>query len=82
MTVTFQAFQTYDASGNQSVTKGEFRRVLESFCLPLTSDQFQGVVKKVSYPSTQAFNQPISFFIENYKIFSRSRKTQMLHYNI
>lgn len=47
MLLSFQAFMTYDVEHNQGVTKGEFRRVLESFCLPLTSEQFEAVVAKV-----------------------------------
>nr|XP_022292188.1 EF-hand calcium-binding domain-containing protein 6-like isoform X2 [Crassostrea virginica] len=42
-----QAFMTYDVEHSLGVTKGEFRRVLESFCLPLTSEQFEAVVAKV-----------------------------------
>ncbi|KAK3098848.1 hypothetical protein FSP39_023679 [Pinctada imbricata] len=42
-----QAFMTYDVDNNQSVTKGEFRRVIESFCVPLTTEQFDAVVAKV-----------------------------------
>lgn len=38
---------TYDVEHSLGVTKGEFRRVLESFCLPLTSEQFEAVVAKV-----------------------------------
>ena len=38
---------TYDADQNCSVTKGEFRRVLESFCIPLTTEQFEAVLAKV-----------------------------------
>ena len=42
-----QAFKMYDVDENETVTKGEFRRVLESFCLPLTTEQFDGVMAKV-----------------------------------
>ncbi|XP_041351388.1 EF-hand calcium-binding domain-containing protein 6-like [Gigantopelta aegis] len=42
-----QAFQTYDVDQNQSVTKGEFRRILESFCFPMSSEQFQSLIAKV-----------------------------------
>ncbi|KAL3881564.1 hypothetical protein ACJMK2_027990 [Sinanodonta woodiana] len=42
-----QAFLTYDADQNGSVTKGEFRRVLESFCFPMTTSQFEAVLAKV-----------------------------------
>lgn len=44
----FQAFMTYDVDHNNGVTKGEFRRVLESFCLPLNTEQFEAVLAKVS----------------------------------
>ena len=40
---------TYDIENNGGVTKGEFRRVLESFCFPLTTEQFDAVAAKVSY---------------------------------
>lgn len=43
-----QAFKTYDVDQTSSVTKGEFRRVLEAFCTPLTTDQFEAVLAKVS----------------------------------
>lgn len=42
-----QAFQAYDVNQTASVTKGEFRRVLESFCTPLTTEQFEAVLAKV-----------------------------------
>ncbi|XP_069133814.1 EF-hand calcium-binding domain-containing protein 6-like isoform X1 [Argopecten irradians] len=42
-----QGFHTYDIEQNQSVTKGEFRRVLESFCCHLTTEQFEAVLAKV-----------------------------------
>ena len=44
-----QAFQTYDVEQNLSVTKGEFRRILETFCFPMSSEQFQSLVAKVSW---------------------------------
>lgn len=42
-----QAFQTYDVDQNDTVTKGEFRRVLESYCFPMNTDQFDTIVNKV-----------------------------------
>ncbi|VDI45640.1 Hypothetical predicted protein [Mytilus galloprovincialis] len=42
-----QAFMTYDIENNGGVTKGEFRRVLESFCFPMTTEQYDAVVAKV-----------------------------------
>ncbi|KAK3701543.1 hypothetical protein QZH41_020531 [Actinostola sp. cb2023] len=46
-----QAFQTLDADRNLTVTQlddtpGEFRRVLESFCFPLSQEQFHHIMKK------------------------------------
>lgn len=43
----FQAFRIYDVDENETVTKGEFRRVLETYCMPLTSEQFDSIVAKV-----------------------------------
>ncbi|XP_076811807.1 EF-hand calcium-binding domain-containing protein 6-like [Clavelina lepadiformis] len=42
-----QAFHVYDAERCTNVTKGEFRRVLENYCLPLTTDQFNHFLAKV-----------------------------------
>ncbi|KAL8588470.1 hypothetical protein ACOMHN_054049 [Nucella lapillus] len=42
-----QAFQTYDVDQNETVTKGEFRRVLESYCFPMTTEQFDTIMNKV-----------------------------------
>ena len=44
-----QAFKVYDAEKSTNVTKGEFRRVLDNYCLPLTTEQFNNVLSKVSY---------------------------------
>ena len=43
----FQAFQTFDAEKTNTVTQSEFKRALESFCIPLTEDQFEKLIKKV-----------------------------------
>ncbi|XP_070189620.1 EF-hand calcium-binding domain-containing protein 6-like [Littorina saxatilis] len=42
-----QAFQMYDVDQNETVTKGEFRRVLESYCFPMNTEQFNTVLNKV-----------------------------------
>ncbi|MGH0129470.1 UNVERIFIED_CONTAM: hypothetical protein FKN15_075548 [Acipenser sinensis] len=42
------AFQVYDAECNLTVTKGEFRSVVESFLIPLTEGQFEELLAKVS----------------------------------
>ncbi|XP_060114520.1 EF-hand calcium-binding domain-containing protein 6 [Heteronotia binoei] len=42
-----KAFQTVDIDQTLKVTKGEFRRVLETFIFPLTQEQFDGVLAKI-----------------------------------
>lgn len=41
------AFEAFDQEGNKMVTKGEFRRVIEGFLVPLTESQFEGLLAKV-----------------------------------
>uniref|UniRef100_A0A8C2FLC7 EF-hand domain-containing protein n=1 Tax=Cyprinus carpio TaxID=7962 RepID=A0A8C2FLC7_CYPCA len=41
------AFEAFDQEGNKAVTKGEFRRVIEGFLVPLTESQFEGLLAKV-----------------------------------
>lgn len=41
------AFEAFDHEGNKIVTKGEFRRVIEGFLVPLTESQFEGLLAKV-----------------------------------
>ena len=43
-----RAFRLYDAERTTCVTKGEFRRVIENYCTPLTTDQFNTLHAKVS----------------------------------
>ncbi|XP_077999888.1 EF-hand calcium-binding domain-containing protein 6-like isoform X2 [Glandiceps talaboti] len=43
-----QAFQNYDIDQSLSITKGELRRVLETFMLPFTAEQFDAVMAKVT----------------------------------
>lgn len=42
-----QAFQTFDAEKTHTITQSEFKRALESFCIPLTEDQFEQLLRKV-----------------------------------
>ncbi|XP_063164332.1 EF-hand calcium-binding domain-containing protein 6 [Candoia aspera] len=42
-----KAFQIIDIDQTLKITKGEFRRVIETFILPLTDEQFNGVLAKV-----------------------------------
>ncbi|KAA0724428.1 EF-hand calcium-binding domain-containing protein [Triplophysa tibetana] len=41
------AFEAFDQEGNKIVTKGEFRRVIEGFLVPLTEYQFEGLLAKM-----------------------------------
>lgn len=41
------AFRAFDKEGSATVTKGEFRGVIEGFLLPLTHSQFDGLLAKV-----------------------------------
>ncbi|XP_053243628.1 EF-hand calcium-binding domain-containing protein 6 [Podarcis raffonei] len=41
------AFQTVDVDQTLKVTKGEFRRVIETFILPLTQEQFDALLDKI-----------------------------------
>nr|XP_008109631.1 PREDICTED: EF-hand calcium-binding domain-containing protein 6 [Anolis carolinensis] len=42
-----RAFQTIDIDHTLKVTKGEFRRVIETFMLPLTQEQFDALLTKI-----------------------------------
>ncbi|XP_071791136.1 EF-hand calcium-binding domain-containing protein 6-like [Asterias amurensis] len=42
-----QACQNYDIDQSLTITKGELRRVLDTYCHPLTREQFDAVVAKV-----------------------------------
>lgn len=41
------AFRAFDVEGSATVTKGEFRRVVEGFLVPLTQSQFNLLFAKV-----------------------------------
>ncbi|XP_041966145.1 EF-hand calcium-binding domain-containing protein 6 isoform X1 [Alosa sapidissima] len=41
------AFQAFDTEGNYTITKGEFRRVIEHFLITLTQAQFEVLLTKV-----------------------------------
>ena len=42
-----RAFQLLDTANNKTVTKSELRRVITTFLLPLTREQFQDVLAQV-----------------------------------
>ena len=45
--ISLQAFQNYDTNQSLSVTKSEFRRVLETYCDHLTPQRYEGILAKV-----------------------------------
>lgn len=61
-----RAFQVYDVECNLTVTKGEFRSVVESFLLPLTEGQFEELLAKVPMKSNGSIP-----YMEFLKIFCR-----------
>lgn len=46
----YKALQTFDAEKTHTITQSEFKRALDSFCVPLTEDQFEQLIKKVQIP--------------------------------
>ncbi|XP_041113180.1 EF-hand calcium-binding domain-containing protein 6-like isoform X2 [Polyodon spathula] len=61
-----RVFQGYDVECNLTVTKGEFRSVVEHFLLPLTEGQFKELLAKVPMKSNGSIP-----YMEFLKIFSR-----------
>ncbi|XP_067292497.1 EF-hand calcium-binding domain-containing protein 6 isoform X3 [Pseudorasbora parva] len=41
------AFEAFDQECNKTVTKGEFRRVIEGFLIPITESQFEGLLAEL-----------------------------------
>ncbi|XP_051548732.1 EF-hand calcium-binding domain-containing protein 6 isoform X2 [Myxocyprinus asiaticus] len=58
------AFEAFDQEGNKIVTKGEFRRVIEGFLVPLTESQFEGLLAKVKIIENGAI--PYMDFLRKY----------------
>ncbi|XP_053113483.1 EF-hand calcium-binding domain-containing protein 6 isoform X2 [Hemicordylus capensis] len=59
-----KAFQTVDLDQTLKVTKGEFRRVIETFILPLTQEQFDAVLAKI--PGTSKVAVPYLEFLSRF----------------
>lgn len=58
------AFEAFDQEGNKTVTKGEFRRVIEGFLVPLTECQFEGLLAEVcSFRITTLFSVHCCFVV-------------------
>ncbi|KAM7115087.1 EF-hand calcium-binding domain-containing protein 6 isoform 2-T2 [Molossus nigricans] len=49
-----KAFRLLDASRNMTVSKSELRRIVTTFLLPLTREQFQGVLAQIPLTSSDA----------------------------
>ncbi|XP_026802202.3 EF-hand calcium-binding domain-containing protein 6 [Pangasianodon hypophthalmus] len=58
------AFRAFDQEGSATVTKGEFRRVIEGFLVPLTQSQFHGLFAKV--PKRRNGTIPYMEFLQQY----------------
>ncbi|KAF7707601.1 hypothetical protein HF521_018819 [Silurus meridionalis] len=58
------AFLAFDQEGSATVTKGEFRRVIEGFLMPLTQSQFDCLLAKV--PKTGNKTIPYMEFLQQY----------------
>ncbi|XP_078272629.1 EF-hand calcium-binding domain-containing protein 6 [Rhinoraja longicauda] len=59
-----RAFETIDKDRNMAVTKGEFRKVIERFLLPLNSKQFQDLLAKI--PINSDGTVPYTVFLEKF----------------
>ncbi|XP_062990400.1 EF-hand calcium-binding domain-containing protein 6 [Elgaria multicarinata webbii] len=59
-----KAFQTIDIDQTLKVTKGEFRRVIETFLLPLTQEQFDAVLAKI--PGSTKVTVPYVEFLSRF----------------
>ncbi|XP_059833934.1 EF-hand calcium-binding domain-containing protein 6 isoform X3 [Hypanus sabinus] len=59
-----RAFETYDKVRNLTVTKGEFRKVIERFLLPLNPKQFQDLLARIPINSDETV--PYMVFLEKF----------------
>ncbi|XP_067855889.1 EF-hand calcium-binding domain-containing protein 6 isoform X2 [Heptranchias perlo] len=59
-----RAFDAYDVDRNLTVTKGEFRRVIEKFLLPLNPKQFQDLLARLPINSDETV--PYVAFLEQF----------------
>ncbi|XP_066505719.1 EF-hand calcium-binding domain-containing protein 6 [Hoplias malabaricus] len=58
------AFRAFDHRSQGTVTKGEFRRVIEGFLLPLTQSQFEALLEKIPQRSNGTI--PYMQFLRQY----------------
>nr|XP_025042844.1 EF-hand calcium-binding domain-containing protein 6 isoform X2 [Pelodiscus sinensis]XP_025042845.1 EF-hand calcium-binding domain-containing protein 6 isoform X3 [Pelodiscus sinensis] len=69
-----KAFQTIDIDQAQTVTKGEFRRVIETFLFPLTQAQFDAVLAQI--PMTSKVTIPYLDFLAKFTRVAKSNSMQ------
>ncbi|KAF4091133.1 hypothetical protein AMELA_G00033480 [Ameiurus melas] len=74
------AFRAFDQEGSATVTKGEFRRVIEGFLVPLTQSQFDGLFAKV--PKRGNGTVPYKEFLQQYCKVSTASIRSMSCYRI
>ncbi|CAM4479605.1 unnamed protein product [Lepidochelys kempii] len=69
-----KAFQTIDIDHTLTVTKGEFRRVIEIFLFPLTQAQFDSVLAQI--PMTSKVTVPYLDFLAKFTRVAKSTNMQ------
>ncbi|XP_050792351.1 EF-hand calcium-binding domain-containing protein 6 [Gopherus flavomarginatus] len=69
-----KAFQTIDIDHTLTVTKGEFRRVIETFLFPLTQAQFDSVLAQI--PMTSKVTVPYLDFLAKFTRVAKSANMQ------
>ncbi|EMP33996.1 EF-hand calcium-binding domain-containing protein 6, partial [Chelonia mydas] len=69
-----KAFQTIDIDHTLTVTKGEFRRVIEIFLFPLTQAQFDSVLAQI--PMTSKVTVPYLDFLAKFTRVAKSANMQ------
>lgn len=74
------AFRAFDREGSATVTKGEFRRVIEGFLVPLTQSQFDGLFLKVMKNSLLCLLLTVNTFIFTFRLLSDIVKQSLTRY--
>ncbi|XP_060782724.1 EF-hand calcium-binding domain-containing protein 6 [Neoarius graeffei] len=74
------AFRAFDQEGSATITKGEFRRVIEGFLVPLTQSQFDGLFVKV--PKRRNGTIPYMEFLQQYCKVSSAPNRSMSCYRV
>ncbi|KAL7862888.1 hypothetical protein SRHO_G00118720 [Serrasalmus rhombeus] len=67
------AFRAFDQENRGTITKGEFRRIIEGFLVPLTQSQFEALLAKV--PKRTNGTIPYLDFLQQYSKVSSGTRT-------